>query len=90
MSPNISGVVRAKATIEATTTAEVFNVNLAIANTEYSHTFSTSTKSNKLIIRKKKDCIISMRKKALKICPTRDIFHNGFINPCNYVLLLAF
>lgn len=52
--------------------------------------FSTSTKSNKLIIRKKKDCIISMRKKALKICPTRDIFHNGFIDPCNYVLLLAF
>ncbi len=45
MAPNISGVVRAKATIEATTTAEVFNVNLAVANTEYSHTFSTSTKS---------------------------------------------
>lgn len=45
MSPNISGVVRAKATIETVTDAEVFNLDITTINTEFSHTFTPKTKA---------------------------------------------
>ena len=51
MAPNISGVVRAKATIEASTDAEVFNYSIASANTEYSITLPSTVKQFHMRVR---------------------------------------
>jgi hypothetical protein len=51
MSPNISGVVRAKATIESITQGDVFNIAIPIANTEQSYALPNFTKAFYLKIR---------------------------------------
>ena len=51
MAPNISGVVRAKATIEASTGAEIFNFSILLPNTEYSLVLPSTTKQFHMRIR---------------------------------------
>lgn len=42
---NITGVVRARATVEAAATPNIYNLTAALANTEYSQTLTSNTKS---------------------------------------------